>query len=137
VAGTLVDRSGGGEVFDDCMCVPLCAQEWSPSLIRASPNARRPGGGVNLARAKPIVAKQYVYTAVFDPVAEGGLCRDLPALPGLVTEGETLEDARLMAEDALRCYLQGHLEDGLPVPFEEEASLEAIRDAVSVTIQAG
>lgn len=58
-----------------------------------------------------------------------------PALQGLVTEGETLEEARAMAEDALRCYLQGHLEDGLPIPVEEEASRKAIREAIGVKIR--
>lgn len=88
-----------------------------------------------MARAKPMPARQYVYTAVFDPVPEGGYVVSFPALPGLVTEGEALEDARLMAEDALRCYLEGHLEDGLPIPIEEDASAQATREPVSVKIQ--
>jgi predicted RNase H-like HicB family nuclease len=90
-----------------------------------------------MARAKPVAARQYIYTAVFDPVPEGGYVVTFPALPGLVTEGETLENARAMAEDALRCYLEGHIEDGLPVLVEEEASARAIREAVRVVLQAG
>jgi predicted RNase H-like HicB family nuclease len=35
-------------------------------------------------------------------------------------------------KDALRCYLEGHLENGLPIPVEEEASPAAVRQAVSV-----
>jgi predicted RNase H-like HicB family nuclease len=89
-----------------------------------------------MARAKPIAARQFTYTAVFDPVREGGYVVTFPALPRLVTEGETLEDARRMAENALRCYLEGHLEDGLPIPLEEEASPAAVRRAISVTLRA-
>jgi predicted RNase H-like HicB family nuclease len=96
----------------------------------------RTGGGFTMARAKAIAARQFTYTAVFDPVVEGRYVVSFPALPGLVTEGETLEDARRMAEDALRCYLEGHLEDGLPIPLEEEASPAAVRQAISVTLQA-
>ena len=88
-----------------------------------------------MARAKPVPERQYTYTAVFDPVPEGGYVVTFPALPGLVTEGETLEEARAMAEDALRCYLEGHLEDGLPIPVEEETSREAIREAIGVKIR--
>ena len=88
-----------------------------------------------MARAKPVPERQYTYTAVFDPVPEGGYVVTFPALQGLVTEGETLEEARAMAEDALRCYLEGHLEDGLPIPVEEEASREAIREAIGVKIR--
>lgn len=88
-----------------------------------------------MARAKPVRERQYTYTAVFDPVPEGGYVVTFPALQGLVTEGETLEEARAMAEDALRCYLEGHLEDGLPIPVEEETSREAIREAIGVKIR--
>ena len=40
------------------------------------------------------------YTFVFDPDAEGGFVVPCPALPGLVTHGVTLEEARNMARDA-------------------------------------
>ncbi len=79
-------------------------------------------------------ATAFSYTAVFNPAPEGGYVVTFPALPGLVTEGETLEEARSMATDALRCYLEGHLEDGLPIPVEEEASPAAVREAVSVEL---
>jgi len=88
-----------------------------------------------MARAKPAPARAYTYTAVFDPAPEGGYVVTFPALPGLVTEGETLAEARAMATDALRCYLEGHLEDGLPIPVEEEASPAAVREAVSVELE--
>lgn len=87
-----------------------------------------------MARAKRLPARAFTYTAVFDPAPEGGYVVSFPALPGLVTEGETLEEARAMATDALRCYLEGHLEDGLPIPMEE-ASPGAVREAVSVELE--
>jgi antitoxin HicB len=88
-----------------------------------------------MARAKPVPARAFTYTAVFDPAPEGGYVVTFPALPGLVTEGETLEEARSMATDALRCYLEGHLEDGLSIPVEEEASPAAVREAVRVELE--
>ncbi len=30
----------------------------------------------------------------------------MPALPGCVTEGDPLDEAREMAKDAIRCYLE-------------------------------
>jgi antitoxin HicB len=42
---------------------------------------------------------------VFEPAEEGGYVVTCPALPGLVTEGDTLEEARDMAADAIRGYL--------------------------------
>ena len=42
-----------------------------------------------------------------------------PALPGLVTEGDTLEEARAMATDAIQGYLESLKKDGEPVPKDE------------------
>gem|GEM_PF-278789 len=59
---------------------------------------------------------KYSFTMLFEPAEEGGYVVTCPALPGLVTEGDTMEDARRMAEDALRGYLESLLEDGLSIP---------------------
>jgi predicted RNase H-like HicB family nuclease len=46
----------------------------------------------------------------------------VPALPGLVTEGKNLEDARRMAQDAIRCYIEGLKKAKEEVPFESETA---------------
>ena len=61
----------------------------------------------------------YTFTMLFEPAEEGGYVVTCPALPGLVTEGDTMEDAREMAEDALRLYLETLIEDGLPIPSDK------------------
>jgi antitoxin HicB len=48
----------------------------------------------------------YTFTMLFEPAEEGGYVATCPALPGLVTEGNNLEQAWQMAEDALRGYLE-------------------------------
>lgn len=45
---------------------------------------------------------------IFAPTQEGGYTVTVPPLPGLMTEGDTLEEANEMARDAIRCYLEGH-----------------------------
>lgn len=52
----------------------------------------------------------YQYEAVFEP-NDGGYTVTVPKLPGLVTEGDTLREARDMAKDAIRCYLEALLKD--------------------------
>jgi signal transduction histidine kinase len=47
---------------------------------------------------EPITATEHTYTAEFEPAEEGGYIVRFPSLPGLVTEGESLEEARSMAE---------------------------------------
>jgi len=49
-----------------------------------------------------ITAAEYTYTVLLQPEPEGGYTVTCPALPGLVTYGETLEEARSMAADAIR-----------------------------------
>ena len=74
--------------------------------------------------------KVYNYTVIFEPVKEGGYNIVVPAIPEICTFGETLEEARLMAEDAIRCYLESALKEKEPIPEDREPSLEQI--AVSI-----
>jgi len=50
-----------------------------------------------------------------------------PALPGLVTEGDTLEEARAMAQDTIRGYIESLHKDHLPIPSGEPLVKEEIR----------
>ncbi len=52
----------------------------------------------------------YHYEAVFDANGQGYTVT-VPKLPGLVTEGSTMKEAREMAKDAIRCYLEALLKD--------------------------
>ncbi len=54
----------------------------------------------------------YNYTVIFEPDEEGGYNVVVPAIPEICTCGETLEEAKVMAEDAIRCYLESALELG-------------------------
>ncbi|HEU5438980.1 MAG TPA: type II toxin-antitoxin system HicB family antitoxin [Ktedonobacterales bacterium] len=64
---------------------------------------------------------EYHYTILLHPdVEEGGYTVTVPALPGCVTQGETLEEAITMARDAIRLHIEGLLADGEPVPQETE-----------------
>ena len=81
-------------------------------------------------------AVEYTYTVLFEPAEEGGYVVTCPALPGLVTGGDSLDEAREMAADAIRCYIQSLQMDGLPIPPGEEHEAEPLRDKVSVQLKA-
>jgi antitoxin HicB len=49
---------------------------------------------------------------VFEPQDEGGYYVYAPDLPGLHTQGETLDEATANAEEALRLYVEGLREEG-------------------------
>ncbi len=80
--------------------------------------------------------KEYSYTILYEPAEEGGYVVTCPALPGLVTEGETLEEARAMAKDAIRAYLESLRKDGLPIPPDKQIKLEPIKEEVTVPLEA-
>ena len=66
-----------------------------------------------------MTAHHYRYTVLFEPAEESGYVVTCSSLPGLVTEGNTLEEAREMAADAIRGYLATLSEDGLLIPPED------------------
>ena len=51
------------------------------------------------------------YTFLFNPEPEGGYTATCPALPGLVTYGDTLEEARRMARDAMNGLIEVMLKE--------------------------
>lgn len=84
---------------------------------------------------RPGQRQQYSYAVVFEPDEEsGGYVVTCPALPGLVTEGDTLEEARAMAADAIRGYLESLLKHGEPIPHSESPDRPMIRDKVTVKL---
>ena len=66
--------------------------------------------------------KEYKYTVVFRPAEEGGYTVYVPALPGCVTEGDTLEEAKRMIAEAMELYLESLRDDGVPFPVEDAPS---------------
>lgn len=56
---------------------------------------------------------------------EGGYTVTVPALPGCITGGDTLEDAIENAREAVELYIESLLEMGEDVPTEDE-TLELI-----------
>jgi len=68
---------------------------------------------------------QYHYTVYFEPQA-GGYNVIVPAIPEICTFGETLEEAREMAKDAIRCYLESALKHGEAIPADVEPAKERL-----------
>ena len=76
----------------------------------------------HMSRSEPITAAEYTYTVLLQPEPEGGFTVTCPSLPGLVTYGETVEEARAMAAEAIECYLESLQKDGLPLPESDTAT---------------
>ena len=72
--------------------------------------------------AKKIVEKVLSYKAIFEPAEECGFSVTVPKLPGLVTEGDTFEEALERAEDAINGYLLVLQEAGESIPEPDTRS---------------
>lgn len=80
--------------------------------------------------------KEYKYTVFFEPAEEGGYIVHVPALPEICTEGDTLAEARAMAEDAIRLVVESNIERGEPIPEDVVITEEPIKEQIAVRFAA-
>jgi len=66
--------------------------------------------------------RAYEYTVFFEANEQSGYTVTVPALPGLVTQGRSLGHARMMAKDAIRCYVEGLKKAKQAAPTERETA---------------
>ena len=59
--------------------------------------------------------KDLSYRIILRPEPEGGFTVTVPALPGCVTFGDTLEEAKNMANDAIQAYLESQRKHAEPI----------------------
>ena len=76
----------------------------------------------------------YKYTVFFEPLLGGGYQVVFPSIPEIVTFGNSLEEARHAAQEALRCHIEGLLRDGDGIPIESTPLGEPIKETVDVRI---
>jgi len=60
------------------------------------------------------------YSIVVDPDPGGGYIVRVPALPGCITQGETVDDCLANAKEAIALYLEDLAASGEPIPEEKE-----------------
>lgn len=71
-----------------------------------------------MKRREPVATAEDAYNVLFQPEPEGGYTVTCPTLPGLVSYGETPDEARAMAAEAIEAYLEALQKDGsCPIPF--------------------
>jgi predicted RNase H-like HicB family nuclease len=81
-------------------------------------------------KSQKISKQVHSYTAFFDRNSNGSYTVTVPSLPGLVTEGRNIEEARTMAGDAIKCYVEGLAKDREEIP--EETEMAQMRITVTV-----
>ncbi|NCN94801.1 type II toxin-antitoxin system HicB family antitoxin [Candidatus Wolfebacteria bacterium] len=66
------------------------------------------------------------YNIIFQAEPEGGFTVLVPALPGCVTYGKNLTEAKKMAEDAIRGYIASLNKHGEQIPIDSESFFTSI-----------
>lgn len=66
------------------------------------------------------------YNLIFTPEPEGGFTVTVPALPGCVTYGKTLTEAKKMAKDAIAGYLAVLKKHKQPIPTDANSFFSTV-----------
>jgi len=69
---------------------------------------------------------RYHFNIILRPEPEGGFTALVPALPGCVTYGRTLAEAREMARDAALGYIESLRKHGEPIPVDNETLVTSL-----------
>ena len=69
--------------------------------------------------------KELSYRIVLRPEPEGGFTVIVPSLPGCITFGETIDEAKEMAKDAIEAYLKSVEKQGEEI-FDDSNTFEGV-----------
>lgn len=64
------------------------------------------------------MAENFSYSVILEPQQQGGFTVLVPALPEVVTEGDSEREALANAEEAIRAVLEYRREQGLVIPSD-------------------
>ena len=70
--------------------------------------------------------EKFAFSVVLEPQPEGGFTVTVPALPEVVTEGDTEEEALAMAEEAVRGVLEYRRDHGIDIPGDTYPTVRTI-----------
>ena len=72
------------------------------------------------------MASTITYNIIIRPEPEGGFTVVVPSLPGCVTWGKDLPEARAMATDAIAGYIASLKKHGEPIPSDDTSFITSV-----------
>jgi len=72
------------------------------------------------------VTDKYSFSVILEPQEEGGFTVLVPALPEVVTEGDSEEEALANAEEAIRAILAYRRDNGIPIPSDAHPEIRRV-----------
>jgi antitoxin HicB len=77
------------------------------------------------------MAESYSFSVILEPQEGGGFTVLVPALPEVVTEGDTEEEALALAQDAIRLVLEDRAARGEPIPIASPSRLREVKVTIA------
>ena len=75
--------------------------------------------------------KKQMFSLIFESDPEGGYTVTVPALPGCITYGTTMQEAKKMAREAIELYLEDMVANGEDIPSSEDSFLGSVEVEVA------
>jgi antitoxin HicB len=77
------------------------------------------------------VADNHTFSGILEPQPDGGFTVLVPALPEIVTEGDTEDEALAMAKDAISVVLEDRAARGKHIPRNSAARIREVEVAIA------
>ncbi len=77
------------------------------------------------------MTSEHSYSVILEPQEDGGFTVLVPALPEVVTEGDTESEALENAADAIRAAIAHRQETGMPVPSDSLPKVRKVTVAIA------
>jgi antitoxin HicB len=88
----------------------------------------------NMKRSETISTLHAQYVSTFRPDPECGYSVRCAAFPELISHGDTLDDARTMAREALELCLEAYRDEGRPIPASDSLPRTTIKEVMPVKL---
>jgi predicted RNase H-like HicB family nuclease len=99
-----------------------------PPIARQADSVLRPSDRMECVGLEQRIMKRE-YTVLYTPIEDGWIMATVPELPGAVTQGRNLEEAREMIQEAVALLLQSYRERAV-----KDAPSASIWETVSVDV---
>jgi antitoxin HicB len=73
-----------------------------------------------------LVADNYSFSVILEPQEEGGFTVLVPALPEVVTEGDSEQEALANAEEAIRAIVAYRRDHGIAIPSDAPPEIRRV-----------
>ena len=87
-----------------------------------------------MKRSETISTLHAQYVCTFRPDPEGGYAVRCSAFPELVSHGDTLEEARAAAREALELCMEARRDEGYSIPASDSEPRTTVKEIVGVTL---